>query len=130
VKALYRFFRSVRLAVVLLLVLTLLSLLSTFVPQGRPDQFYTARYSPFVSGLITGSGMGRFFSSILFLAPVFLFTVNLGVCAVDRFVKRTRAGAKKRYGPDFLHVGLLILIAGGIVTSFARQEKVVWMAEG
>jgi hypothetical protein len=130
VKALYRFFRSVRLAVALILVLTLLSLLSTFVPQGQPEQYYGARYSGFIAGLITGSGMGRFFSSVLFLAPAFLFTVNLGVCAVDRFVKRTRAGAKRRYGPDLIHVGLLILIAGGIVTSLARQEKVIWMAEG
>ncbi len=129
-KAFYRFFRSVRLAVTLILVLTVLSLLSTFVPQGQPEQYYRARYSPFVSGLITGSGMGRFFSSILFLAPAFLFSVNLSVCAVDRFVKRTRAGAKRRYGPDCIHVGLLILIAGGIVTSLARQEKLVWMAEG
>ncbi|MCX7039130.1 MAG: cytochrome c biogenesis protein ResB [Spirochaetes bacterium] len=129
-KALYRFFRSVRLAVVLILVLTVLSLLSTFVPQGQPDRYYTARYSSFVSGLIAATGMGRFFSSILFLAPAFLFTVNLGVCATDRLVKRARAEAKRRYGPDLIHVGLLILIAGGIVTSLARQEKLVWMAEG
>lgn len=129
-KALYRFFRSVRLAVVLILVLTVLSLLSTFVPQGQPDQYYKARYSAFAAGLIAATGMGRFFSSILFLAPGFLFTVNLGVCAADRLVKRARTGAKRRYGPDLIHVGLLILIAGGIVTSLARQEKLVWMAEG
>jgi hypothetical protein len=130
VKALYRFFRSVRLAVVLILALTVLSLLSTFVPQGQPDHYYKARYSAFVAGLITGSGMDRFFSSFLFLAPAFLFTVNLGVCAADRLVNRARTGARKRYGPDLIHGGLLILIAGGIVTSLARQERLIWMAEG
>jgi len=129
VKALYRFFRSVRLAVVLILALTVLSLLSTFVPQGQPDHYYKARYSAFAAGLIAATGMGRFFSSILFLAPAVLFTVSLGVCAADRLVKRARTGAKRRYGPDLIHVGLLILIAGGIATSLARQEKLVWMAE-
>ncbi len=129
-RALYRFFRSVRLAIVLILLITVLSLVSTFVPQGQGEEYYRARYSPFVSGLIAATGMGRFFSSILFLSPAFLFTINLGVCAVDRFVKRVQARAQKRYGPDLIHLGLLLLIAGGIVTSVARQEKLVWLAEG
>jgi cytochrome c biogenesis protein len=130
VRALYRFFRSVRLAIVLILVITTLSLFSTFVPQGQGEECYRVRYSPFVSGLIAAAGMDGFFSSILFLAPAFLFTVNLSVCAVDRFAKRARARARRRYGPDLIHLGLLLLIAGGLVTSLARQEKLVWLAEG
>ena len=59
-----------------------------------------------------------------------LFTVNLGVCAVDRFVTRARTGAKRRHGPDLLHAGLLLLLAGALVTSLGRQEKRFWMAEG
>jgi cytochrome c biogenesis protein len=130
VRAIYRFFRSVRLAIVLILLLTVLALLSTFVPQGEPAGFYAARYPPFVAGLLAVTGMTRFFTSALFLAPVLLFTVNLGVCAVGRFVTRARTGATRRHGPDLLHAGLLLLLAGALVTSLGRQEKRFWMAKG
>ena len=45
-RALYAFFKSVRLAVVLIIVIIVLSLVATLVPQGRPQQWYEARYSP------------------------------------------------------------------------------------
>jgi cytochrome c biogenesis protein ResB len=123
VKALYRFFKSVRLAIVLILLITALSLLSTLVPQGREDTFYRETYVPALYGLITTLDFNRFFNSILFLAPVLIFTLNLGVCAVDRLVRRSRANAVKMIGPDIVHLALLVLIAGGLVTALARQEK-------
>jgi hypothetical protein len=70
------------------------------------------------------------FSSALFLVPVCLFTVTLVFCAVDRFVRRTRTRAPHRYGPDLVHVGLLVLIAGGLVTALGRQETTWSFAEG
>jgi cytochrome c biogenesis protein ResB len=125
-----RFFRSVRLAIVLILVIVALSIISTLVPQGREEAFYKESYAPAVSQLILASRMDRFFSSVLFLLPVALFTINLGVCAVDRLVKRRRARAPRRYGPDLIHLGLLLLIAGGILTTALRREKLVWLGVG
>ncbi len=118
---LFRFFRSVRLAVVLILVIIVLSMLATLVPQGMPDEMYRARYSPAIYAVIGALGYQRFFSSALFLFPVLLFTINLGVCAADRFVTRARTHAKRRYGPDLVHIGLLVLIAGGIVTALGQS---------
>ncbi len=129
-KALYRFFKSVRLAIVLTLVITALSLLSTLVPQGQEDAFYRARYSPALYALITTLDFNRFFRSILFIVPVVMFTLNLGVCAVDRLVRRSRAKAPMMFGPDIVHLALLVLIAGGLVTAFARQEKDFTMGQG
>ena len=128
--ALYRFFKSVRLAIVLILVITALSLLSTLVPQGRENAFYQQTYSPVLYGLITTLDFNRFFSSLLFLITVAMFTLNLAVCAVDRLVRRTRAKAAKKFGPDIVHLALLVLIAGGLVTTFARQEKDFSMSQG
>ena len=129
-RALYRFFRSVRLAVVLILALTSLSLLSTFVPQGREPDFYGQIYPLAFARLVVALGFDRFFNSALFLVPVMLFAVNLGVCTTDRIVKRARAGARGRYGPDLIHIGLLVLLAGGMLTSLVRQEKSFSMYEG
>jgi cytochrome c biogenesis protein ResB len=129
VKALYRFFKSTRLAIVLILVITALSLLATLVPQGREDAFYRETYVPALYGLITTLDFNRFFNSFLFLAPVLMFTLNLGVCAVDRLVRQSRSKGKKKFGPDIVHLALLVLIAGGLVTALARQEKDFTMSQ-
>ncbi|MGA2481202.1 MAG: cytochrome c biogenesis protein ResB [Spirochaetia bacterium] len=130
VARLYRFLRSVRLAVVLILVITVLALLATLIPQGRPADWYAGRYPAPVVALIRAVHLDRFFSSALFLAPVFLFIVNLGACAVDRVVSRQRNHAKRRYGPDLIHIGLLVLIAAGLVTALGRAEKTWPLAVG
>ena len=128
--ALFRFFKSVRLAVVLILLITVLSLLATLVPQGAEDAFYRGEYPYVIYRLITLLGFHRFFSSALFLVPVAFFAVNLGVCAVDRFIRQVRKETGWRFGPDLVHVGLLVLIAGGLVSGLARQEQDFRMAEG
>jgi cytochrome c biogenesis protein ResB len=130
VNALYRFFKSVRLAIVLILLITALSLLSTLVPQGREDAFYQAKYSPSLYALITTLDFNRYFTSVLFIIPVVMFSLNLGICAVDRLVRRTRMKAQRKFGPDIVHIALLVLIAGGLVTAFGRQEKDFSMTQG
>jgi cytochrome c biogenesis protein ResB len=126
----FRFFRSVRLAVTLLLIITVLSILATLVPQGRQEGFYRQTYSPAISQVIMAVRLDRFFGSVIFLLPLALFTVNLAVCAFDRLFKRHRAKAQKRYGPDLIHLGLLLLIAGGILTTALRKDELFWLGEG
>jgi hypothetical protein len=96
----------VKLAVALILLIILLSLLSTLV------------------------GFDRFFTSPLFLVPVLAFVANLSVCTVDRLARRSRTGEKRRYGPDLVHIGLLALIAGGLLSFAARTEKLYVLSEG
>jgi hypothetical protein len=130
VNAVYGFFKSVRLTIVLILAIAVLSLFASLVPQGRSDAWYRSHYSPGLTRLIQLTGLSRFFSSAGFLAPAFLLTLNLGVCAVDRVIRRVKNKAKPRYGPDLIHLGLLILIAGGLVTALGRQETTWSLAVG
>ena len=130
VKAVLALFKSVKLAVVLILVIAALSVLATLVPQGRPDEWYRVRYSPALYWLVTASGMDSFFTSLLFLVPVLLFTLNLLTCAVSRLVRRARTRAPRRYGPDLVHIGLLVLVAAGLVTTLGRQERMWTLGEG
>ncbi len=126
----YRFFRSVRLAVTLILIITAFSIVATLIPQGQPEEYYTGRYSQLVSGLIMGLQLDRAFFSVLFLTPAFLFIINLTVCTTHRIITRFRTTAKHRHGPDLIHIGLLVLFVGGIVTAAMRQDKLFFMAEG
>ena len=129
-KAVYELFKSVRLAIVLVLVIAALSLLASLVPQGRQDAWYRSHYPPVVGALIRWTGLQRFFRSAGFLIPASLLTLNLGVCAVDRVVRRVKSRSRPRYGPDLVHLGLLILIAGGVATGLGRQETTWSLAAG
>jgi cytochrome c biogenesis protein len=116
--------------VVLILVITVLALLSTFLPQNRPPAWYKAHYPAPVTGVVLALRLDSFFSSWVFLVPVLLFALNLGTCAVDRVVTRQRHRAPRRYGPDLVHVGLLVLIAAGVVTGTGRVEEAVRLGVG
>ncbi len=128
--ALYKFFRSIRLAVVLILIIAVLSILSTLIPQGKDAAFYFHSYGAFWAQVILTLEFDDFFHSILFLLPVGLFFINLSVCTVDRLVNRERRKARRRHGPDLIHVGLLLLIIGAMFSVFARIESLVYMGEG
>jgi cytochrome c biogenesis protein len=125
--ALYKFFRSIRLAVVLILVIAGLSILSTLIPQNKEAAFYFHSYGAFWAQAILGLRFNQFFRSLLFLTPVALFFVNLSVCTVDRLVKREGRKTRRRHGPDLIHIGLLLLIIGAMFSVFGRKEGLVYM---
>lgn len=129
-RSIYRFFRSVKVAVALLLIITSLSILATLIPQGKDTAYYQAAYGTAVAWLITELHFDRFFRSFLFLMPSALFLVSLAVCAIDRFAGRIRRKMKNRFGPDILHIGLLILVVGGVVTFSVRKEGFVTLSQG
>jgi hypothetical protein len=128
VGTLFKFLKSVRLAVVLLLLITALSILATLIPQGRPPEYYFHRYPPLLARSIMALGLSGFFRSWLFLLPCVLFFLNLSVCTVDRIVRRR--GVKRRYGPDLIHVGLLVLIIGALFSTWGRWERTYYLGIG
>ena len=130
VKQIYAFFKSVRLAIVLLSVLAIASIFATLIPQGQESAYYLANYPVVVANSILAFQFDSFFSSFLFVATVVLFTINLLVCSVDRIVREYSGRRKRRYGPDLIHIGLLVLIVGGLFTFLGRREAFFYLAEG
>ncbi|MCX7788889.1 MAG: cytochrome c biogenesis protein ResB [Spirochaetes bacterium] len=129
--SLYQYLKSLKLAVALLVYLTITGTLASFIPQGLDPVYYTSHYPKIVATLIMETQFYRFFTSILFLGPSILFFINLTLCTVDRFRKELKKKrGPKRFGPDILHFGLILLTIGAIVTFSSRKEGYVELAIG
>ena len=189
-KSFVKFFTSVRLAIILLIILTAASVVGTLIPQGRSVEEYAARYGQ-LSGLFIALQFTRLYHSIWYLAVLGLFAVNITICTISRlFPKFRRAlhphvlsdpkglsslpikerlkmggprtsaragvvgalssaryrvferdeasrthllGRKKiwgLFGSDVVHIGLLIILAGGIVSGTASVRAEIALNEG
>ncbi len=124
------FISSMRLAKLLLVYLASASILASFVPQGLEAKAYAAMYPSFVSKLLVGSGFTMFFSSAFFILPGFLFFANLSACTAKRFVREIKKKGRKRFGPDILHCGLMLLIIGSTLSYVGRTEGAVELIPG
>ncbi len=187
---LVKFFSSVKLAIVLIILITAASVLGTLIPQNREAAEYAARYGS-LSGLLTGLRLTRLYQSSWYLALLFLFALNTVVCTVvrlkpkvrrafgpgrpqdakamaaerpsvklrlpgplpaarDRVVAALRARhyrvaasagagridllARKRrlgwFGSDVVHVGLLVVLAGGLASGLGGRRTDLALREG
>ena len=126
----YKFLKSTKLAIVLILYLAVTSGLSTFIPQGEEISLYYQNYSPGLAWLVTSTQFYRFFQSIPFILPVVVFFLNLLTCSIVRLVKRLKSKSKKRFGPDIIHFGILLLIVGALLSPSGRKEEMVFLGEG
>jgi len=189
-KVFIKFFTSIRLAIVLLIILTAASVLGTLIPQQRSLEEYAVRYGRLASPLVRLQLTGLY-HSVWYLALLALFALNIIVCTLtrlspkwrkavrphilteaksllalkvkDRYKKsaplsevkaelekslassgyrlRTEAKdaevhvlARKKilgiFGSDVVHLGLLIILAGGIISGLTSVRKELALKEG
>jgi len=121
---------SMRLAIVLIAYLVATCIAATLVPQGLSEEAYDAMYPRLVALLVVQTGFGRFFSSILFIIPAFLFFANLSACTVKRLVREARKKRGRRHGPDILHVGLMALVVGSVWSFSGHRQGFVTLSPG
>lgn len=121
-KSIYNFFKSIKLAIVLILFIIITSSLATLIPQDKDIDFYINVFGRFLAWIIVTSDFDNFFRSVIFIVPVTFFFINLSTCTFHRFNTRLMKNSKKRFGPDILHIGLLVMIIGGVITFFGREE--------
>ncbi len=189
-KSLIKFFSSVKLAIVLLIIITSASILGTLVPQGRSAAEYAARYGQ-MSDLMIRIEVTRLYQSWWYIGLLLMFSMNTIVCTLMRLppklkkafqpvlefeqkklrslkikdqletnetvehtkerVKtalfsrryRIKESTKKSYffifaqkkrlgifGSDVVHLGLLIILAGGIISGMAGFRTTLSIKEG
>jgi cytochrome c biogenesis protein len=81
----WKFFSSVKLAVVLLIILAIVSVIGTVVQQNEPTETYLREYSPATVQLFEALGFFDMYHTWWFVLLLFLFTANLTVCTLERF---------------------------------------------
>ena len=116
-KKLYTFFRSVKLAVVLIAWLLIMALITGIFGDLR---------------LLFG-GIG---GTVPIVVPLVLFIINLVLCAISRIVGLVKSGVYLsdrgllKLGPDLVHGAILLFLIGGLMSYYGRVEGVVTLKPG
>lgn len=82
-----------------------------------------------LSGTATLVGWEGFFRSPYFLVPAGLFALSLLACTINSLVTRPFRPLTG-YAHDVIHLGVLILLAGGFLTLIASREDLVTLEIG
>lgn len=122
--------KSIQLAIILIIYIIIFSIIASLIPQNQSPEFYTNNYSLVIAKLILGLRFNNFFHSLLFMLPVAVFFINLLFCTINRLLMQFRKSKKKRFGPDIIHIGFLILLIGGGISQYTRQEGFKFFSEG
>jgi len=81
----WKFFSSVKLAVVLLIILAIVSVIGTVIQQNESPERYLQEYSKATVDLFEALGFFDMYHTWWFVLLLFLLTANLTVCTLDRF---------------------------------------------
>jgi cytochrome c biogenesis protein len=189
-KSLFKYFSSVKLAIVLLIIITAASMFGSLIPQQRSPEEYVARFGQWAN-LLQRLQFTNLYKSLWFSALLFLFALNIIVCTLDRLspklkktfrprlaveakdiaVLKTKEKLKKHmsldptrelvkkelssrhyriketqkenkvflyarkrilgwFGADIVHLGILIIIAGGIISGIGGFSWNLTFSEG
>lgn len=189
-KSFIEFFSSVKLAIVLLIIITVSSMLGTFIPQMRSPEEYMARYGQ-LGHLLNSLQLTRLYKSWWFIFLLLLFALNIIVCTLKRLSPKLKKTFKPRivteekeisvlkikeklkknlslaearkelkkelssrhyrlqekergnktfllarkkilgwFGADIVHLGLLTIIAGGIISGIGGFKRSLTFMEG
>jgi len=122
-------------AVWILVALAAMSLLGVMIGQNLPPEAYTERYGDALGGIVYRVGLGDIFTSWYFLGLAAVLAVSLLACSAGRLWKLARVGGHgrlSRAGSLLLHVALVVILAGGVVTAVFgfRYPAPIYLWEG
>ncbi|MBQ6382347.1 MAG: cytochrome c biogenesis protein ResB [Clostridia bacterium] len=91
-KKVFRFFRSMTFGMILLIIVMLLSLAGSLIPQQDSTMRYVRAYGTQTAQIMTAAGVTDIFHTWYFYALEILLCLNLTLCSIVRFPKTRRAG--------------------------------------
>jgi len=105
-KSIFKYFSSVKLAIVLLIIITAASMLGTLIPQQRSPEEYIARYNQWAN-LLQRFQLTNLYKSLWFNALLFLFALNIIVCTLDRLSPKLKKSLRPRLSVDAKDIAVL-----------------------
>lgn len=129
-KKIFGWLTSMRLAVALIAYVSVGAVVASIVPQGITPEAYRAMFPGWIASVVAALRLGSFFSSPFFTVPALLFLANLSACTALRFIRERKRKGSRRIGPDLLHLGIVALMLGSLLTAAARKEYSVLLYPG
>lgn len=166
------FFKSIKLAVILMILISILIGIGTLIPQHRESEFYIQKYGELSGKIVLFLQFDRYSSSVLLGILLSLFFVNTLVCtlsrvlkvwpgffripekkenmklevSLDKFLKSlkkegfrikkvddgfvARRGILSRIAPDIIHLGIIVVIIGGLINNLTYDSQLLTLKEG
>lgn len=120
---LFSIFHSMKFGIVLLLVIGVLSIIGTVIPQNQSQAFYQSNYKGILYEIIHAFDLGRVYASFWYKGLMGLLVVNLFFCSVRRFLPILKRVTQK---PD---MGRIIKEYGTWETLDIKEDQVPAFAE-
>lgn len=105
-KSLFKSLSSVKLAIVLLIIITAASGLGTLIPQLRSHDEYVARYGQWAN-LFQRLQLTKLYQSWWFIALLLLFALNIIVCTLDRLSPKLKRSFRPRVSVEEKEIAVL-----------------------
>jgi len=80
----WRFFASVKLALVTLILLAGTSIIGTLIKQGQPPSYYIQEYGADLARIFGATNITNMYGSWWFVALISIFAANLLICSIER----------------------------------------------
>lgn len=99
-----KFLYSLKLAIILIALLTIIFIISSIYPW--------------------------ILNTPLFIIPLIIFTLNLILCTIRRLVREIKGVIRFAIGPDLIHLGIIALIFAGFISLFGNRETTKLLGKG
>lgn len=129
------FLYSVRLTIVLLLLLAVLSVIGTLIPQGLTRSEYLQIYQARTYEIMKAMGLFNVYHSWWFVGVLILLAVNLTACSWKRLpgvVRQIRISGRgyARLGTYVTHLSVLLILLAGLIGAVWGFKGYVVITEG
>ncbi|WP_297281693.1 cytochrome c biogenesis protein ResB [uncultured Anaerococcus sp.] len=84
-KKTWKVFHSMKLGIILLIIIAMLSVIGTLIPQGYSEQYYLQNYPHMLHEIILAFGFDHLFSSWWYILLTAILLLNLFLCSITRF---------------------------------------------
>ena len=124
-KSMIRKLISIEFTVILLFVLIPIVVVGSFIPQDRTFAEYTNAYGFKLASILYQTYLTSLFTSPWFFILIFLLGLNVAGCFVKSLTEK-----KRSLGFILVHVSLILLMAGAMISAVGRIRGQVALQEG